>query len=112
MADINSLFPSQFLRSCDLPDDGQPAIYTIKKVDVQEVGDNRERKPCIEFVEDCTMVLNKTNANILAELLGRDYTRWVRQRVALKKDRTSFQGKVTDCIRVSMELPGGAEAPF
>lgn len=111
MADISSLFPSRFLRSCDLPEDGQSAAYTIKKVDVQEIGDDRERKPCVHFVEDCTMVLNKTNANILAELLGKDYTRWTNRTINLKRDRVAFQGKMTDCIRVAMELPSSG-APF
>lgn len=111
MADISSLFPSRYLRSCDLPEDGRPAAYTIKKVDVQQIGDDGDRKPCVEFVEDCTMVLNKTNANILAELLGKDYTQWSNKAINLKKDRVAFQGKMTDCIRVVMELPT-SNAPF
>lgn len=107
MPDINSLFPSKYLRNADLPESGHKVV-TIRTIRVEDVGqgDEKESKPVLHFFNDVApMVLNKTNAAILSDLLGSDYEKWADRRVALHRDRVAFQGKMVDCIRVATRLP-------
>ena len=67
MPDINSFFPSSYLRAADLP---QPRVLTMTDV-VSETFDDGTSKPCVGFQEITQRLgLNKTNANSIAQLYG------------------------------------------
>lgn len=52
-----------------------------------------------------TLVLNKTNARRIAEQFGNNTDNWSGSEIILYPDKTEFQGKMVDCIRVRPSLP-------
>ena len=59
---IDDAFPSAYLKSSDFP---APVLWTMRKIEIESIGDDDERKPVLYFQEggDQGLVLNKTNAN-------------------------------------------------
>jgi hypothetical protein len=97
---------SKFLKVDDL--EGKKLPLTITGCDIQSVGE--DKKLVLSFHEtEKTLVLNVTNARMLEMLTGSDdYTQWVGNRIILRRDIASFNGKPTPCIRIDSEL---AETP-
>lgn len=100
---LGDAFPSNFLKVDDLK--GRRVNLTIDKVAMEKVGN--DNKLVAHFKEtDKKLGLNKTNANMIAMLLGSDDTdEWNGSRITLKPDMTTYQGKPMPCIRVESELP-------
>ena len=104
MASINALFPSNFLKASDFP---QPRVVTINRLEVQRMNDGAE-KPVLFFNEfESGLVLNKTNANRIAEFLGDNFEGWPRCNVELYTEMVDFQGKRTPAIRARAPQQGG-----
>lgn len=105
--DINAAFPSKYVRACDLQ--GQDRTLAISSVVMDDVGDH-EPKPVVYFNgTDKGLVLNKTNANVIAGLYGPNTDGWIGQRITLFPTQTDFQGKQVECIRVRMQKPQVAQ---
>lgn len=105
--DINSLFPSNFLKAADL--EGQARRVTIASCAPELLGQG-ETKPVLRFAGiPRGLVLNRTNAAVLAAAFGTETTQWAGQPVELYPDVTMFQGRATPCIRVRT---AGAAVPF
>lgn len=91
---------------------------TIKEWSIEEFQDGG-RQIALSFQEhdwtDRKLGVNKTNANTLAEILGSDDPdQWVGRRITIGPDKTQFQGKMVDCVRVrhkSPEVKQAAAAP-
>lgn len=112
---ITAAFPSKFLRAADLESD---ATFTIKKVDIETVGqgNDADEKPVVYFKEtDKGLALNKTNANTIANLYGGETNEWVGKQVTLFPTEVDFGGKQTLAIRVRskkpVQLPSRPSAP-
>jgi hypothetical protein len=104
-------YKGAFFKASDVQE--KPMRLTIEEIAEQEVGD--EPKVVVRFkAADQALVLNKTNASILAEKWGDDMEDWHGQTVLLKADKTPFNGKLVPCIRVEPveqeTAPAGAEA--
>ena len=100
---IKSAYKSSYIKSSDL--NGQRQRVTISSVQMAMVGDGREEKnkPVMQFDEiDQALVLNKTNAMLLAASLGDDTDGWSGRQIWLLPDTTSFGGKTVPCIRVKI----------
>jgi hypothetical protein len=95
---INGAFPSSYLKAADLQ--GRRVAVTIDKVVMEDIGG--EHKPVVKFQgKDRGIVLNKTNAAMIAEIANSDETDdWKGVKVTLYPTKTDFQGKRVDCIRV------------
>ncbi len=105
MGDIMSAFPSDYLKEADLF--GKPKVLTITKTTIEKVGD--DNKPVVHFEEaDQGLVLNKTNANMISDLHGRETDDWAGKVIELFPHTTEFQGRMVPCIRVR-EVSGEAE---
>jgi hypothetical protein len=104
MADINSAFPSKYLRADDLGD--EMVLITIDRVLFEEfTGDNgqKERRPILYFRggELKPLVLNKTNARKIADLCqDTDTDQWGGFQVRLYATETAFQGRQVPCVRI------------
>lgn len=102
---LNDMFPSTSLKSADFEEGGEMHL-TINGVQMKSLGqDNAEVKPILSFIEtDKTLVLNKTNANIIASMYGDKNidTAWLNKKVTLHVEMTTFQGKATPGIRVKL----------
>ncbi|HEC61932.1 MAG TPA: hypothetical protein ENI27_06715 [bacterium] len=97
MSDIMNAFPSDYLKEADLM--GSPKTFTMVSVSVEKVGD--DTKPVVHFQEDARgLVLNKTNANTISDVYGRETDDWTGKKIELYPHTTEFQGHMVPCIRV------------
>jgi hypothetical protein len=103
---INTAFPSSYLKAADLQ--GRRAPVTVDRVAMEDIGG--EHKPVLFFQgKDRGLVLNKTNAAMIAEIAGSEETdEWKGVRIVLYPTKTDFQGKRVDAIRV--DYPENASA--
>lgn len=103
---LTEMFPSNLLKAQDVTDAGGEMELTIFDVEIKEFdgdGGAKESKPIVVFVEDNKrMVLNKTNANRLAEMFGNDTDGWLKKKVILHVEQTDFQGKTVPSVRVKV----------
>lgn len=96
--DILSQFPGKYLKAADFP---APRSLTINRVHNEMVGQEKDSKPVIYFDgEDRGIVLNKTNANTLAQLHGRDTTKWSGKSVECYATKVQFGMEMVDSIRM------------
>lgn len=111
--DINGAFPKKFVNALDLK--GRRVTVTIADVTMQSVGDDDEdQKPVVHFKgAEKAMVLNKTNASMIAEIAKSTETAdWTGVRIVIYPTKTDFGGKRVDCVRVDYpEAVAGAPAP-
>src|ERR1017187_8912967 len=96
---ISSAFPSDYLKASDLQ--GHNVTVAISRVEMREIGG--EPKPILYFHgKERGMVLNKTNANKIAEIFGDDTDDWEGGEVILYEAMVDFQGKTVPAIRIRM----------
>ena len=101
---INSAFPSKYLRAVDLA--GQDRTLVMRGVKMEAPGDDGDEKPVLYFEgEDRGLVLNKTNANTIVGLYGAETKKWAGKGITLFPSQTEFQGKSVACIRVRIDAP-------
>lgn len=105
---INSAFPSDYLRACDLEE--QERVFTVRGVEMREIGMERNQRPVV-FFKECTqgLVLNKTNANTIATLYGPETKGWKDKKITLFPTEVAFQGQQTEAIRVKSKRPKETE---
>lgn len=112
---INSAFPSKYLKAdCDgIDEDGR--VFTIKAVKVEMIGQGpkAEQKPVVYFDEiDKGFALNKTNANFIVSILGDDDTdAWKGQAIRLIATDVEYAGDLVRGIRVRRATAKKASAP-
>ena len=106
---INTAFPSAYLKASDLGD-AQPVV-TIDRVGFEPVGREKEMKPVIYFAgKSKGVVLNKTNAKKIAEIAGSHETEdWSGVQVRLYATEVEFSGEQVEAIRI--KAPGKAAKP-
>jgi hypothetical protein len=90
--DFDALYGSKYLSVADLKD-GEPR-FKIGKVEVAELREKngttkRKYVMLFEGVEK-GLVINKTNARKLAEVYGKQSSKWIGQIVQLYAEETSF----------------------
>ena len=113
----NQVYPSRWLKAADLSSDGEQ--ITIREVTVEEIGEEREKKPVMSFDElDKELVVNMTNWTSIEELTGEnDSDKWAGHRIKLVRVRVPFGGKNVEAIRVEAADPPApvavaVEAPY
>jgi len=106
MGNIHDAFPSKYLKASDLQ--GRQHIVTIDRVEYEEVGKQRDRKPILYFVgKEKGMVLNKTNANKVIGIANSPVTEeWQGVAVQLFVAQVEFQGDMVDAIRIKQPVRG------
>ena len=107
---IDDLFPSRYLKAADLK--GQKRILTISKITSEEIGKDKKAEPIIYF-QKCKkgLVLNKTNAKRIAEVLGsKTLSDWPGKSVALYSKMVEFAGDLVPAIRIDAASSNGRAA--
>lgn len=101
---INNAFPSTYLKAADLQ--GRRANVTIENVQFEDIGG--DEKPVVYFQNKSRgMVLNKTNANMIAEIANSTETdEWPGVKICLYATKVDFQGRRVDAIRVDYSGTG------
>ena len=103
---IDSLFPSKYLRASDL--DGDTPV-TMKSLIMEEI--NGEKKPVLHFREPLKpLVLNKTNTKTIGSLHGSETDGWPGKRIILYPTKVDFRGEIVDAIRIRRQIPDDDEA--
>lgn len=99
MPDINDAFPSRFVRATDLK--GHRVVVILDRVEYEVL--DRQKKAILYFRgKEKGLVLNKTNANRLIQLLGTAITeQWSGQRVTLYAEPVPFQGGMVPGVRIA-----------
>lgn len=99
---ISEQFAGNYFKAADLP---QPRVLTIQAVELAALPEG-ETKPAVQFVgEQQQLMLNKTNAFVLAEMFGDDSDAWKGRPVELYATTTTFSGRTVPCIRVRPPQP-------
>jgi hypothetical protein len=101
---ISNAFPSKYLRAADIDEMGGQLIHTIRKVIMEEVGQDRQEKPVVYFRQtQLGLVLNRTNAARLSASLGDETERWIGQQIVLETEQVPMRGQLVNSIRVRTE---------
>ena len=110
--DIRNAFPSKYVTAGDLQ--GQEVPVTCDRVCLETVQSDSGRSdelPVLYFQGmGKGLVLNKTNANVIASLYGNETERWQGQPITLYATETEFAGRVVPCVRVRSVPPSIPQA--
>lgn len=103
MPNITEMYRSRFFKAADVPKRGLTlVIEDVTEEEVNGDGEGKQKKWALKFKdEDRLLVLNKTNGTILAEAFGPHTDSWIGKAVALRTEKVSFGGRLTDGIRVA-----------
>lgn len=108
--DIHGAFSSNHLRAADLK--GREVTVTMNRVVIEEVGQEKEKKPVLYFAgKEKGVVLNKTNSRVIAGMYGPETNNWAGQQIVLMESQTEFGGNTVPCIRVKLNSGVPAPAP-
>ena len=89
MPNIDNFFPSKYLKSADLM--GREVRVIINRIEVDTIGDDK-KAPILYFTgKEKGLVLNKTNANTISDMLGKDTTNWVDKEIVIFPTRVDFK---------------------
>lgn len=103
---ISDLFPSKYVKAGDL--NGRAVTLTIKELKIEKMGHGaeEERKPVLYFDKATKgLVLNRTNAMIIAGLYGNETDDWRGKRITIYPTKVRAFGAMHDAIRVREEIP-------
>lgn len=97
---IDSAFPSKYLKGADL--NGKTVRVTIERVEIEEVGNDGDRKPVVYFSgKDKGLTLNRINADTISSAYGPETDEWSGHVVELYFDpNVYYGGKKTGGLRV------------
>lgn len=88
---------------------GEEKTVTIKEVKREIVQNQNGQEECTvaHFEEDVKpLILNKTNANMIAKVYGTPYIEdWSGHRITLKVKKVKAFGEMVDAVRVSKDRP-------
>ena len=113
---INSAFPSKYLKASDA--DEKDLVLTIARVKMETVGQGQkaEQKPIVYFKEvEKGLCCNKTNARLIASIAKSDDTdEWTGVVIRLIATEVEFQGELMPALRVRTAVkpkPTSAKPP-
>ena len=96
------MFPSEFVKAADLA--GKDVTVTIKSVTMDELtmrGGRKENKGVIRFEKaEKKLVLNRTNADTIAAIYGKDTDDWIGKKITMYPTTTTFGRDTVECIRI------------
>jgi len=115
--DFEQLFNGRFLRWFDVEDPALVKITGIKKEELNLPGKSEKvEKPIIEFSvlrgttgNKTELVLNKTNASLIAEIHGRKVSGWLDKEVVFHKSQTRLRGAPVNCVRIRAAKKAAAD---
>lgn len=104
--DYDAMYGSTWLRADDVKK-GEKRRVTIRKVEIKQFDNEPRPKFVLHFdPPHKPFSLNKTNAGVISEALGKDRARWIGVEIILYRTKTSGKdGKMVDCVRI--EMPDG-----
>lgn len=103
---VDEIYPStKSLKAADLQ--GRTVSVTIENYEVKKFDNGN--KIILKFTgKEKVMVVNKTNAKIIASAFGGDTDGWIGKKIEIYPDKTMFGTDLVDCIRVRIPAPPAA----
>jgi|SRR5882724_4310233 len=95
--DINAAFATKYLKASDLQ--GRDVTVKMGRLEQEKIGDDHKLVLYFQGKEK-GMVLNKTNANVIADSYGSETADWYGQSIILFEQMVDFQGKRVPGLRV------------
>ncbi len=105
---LDSLYPSKWLKAGDLQ--GQTVPVVITRVVMEDVGDEAGKPVAYFQNQQKGLVLNKTNAMSIGLVHGQDTDAWTGKTIELFPAVVMFQGQNVPCIRVRPVAAAYAQA--
>jgi len=91
---------------------GRAVRLTITGCSIEEIGRGADKAKQLSLLFRETskrLVLNMTNAKAIAQAYGEELDDWSGKLIELYPDRTSFGGKMVDCLRAKAARPAATE---
>ena len=113
---LSEIYQSKYLRAADL--DGKEVTVEIEKVVMETFPGEERPKPVLIFKgRDKGLVLNVTNARVIAKHYGDETRDWAGRTVVLISREVDFKGDTVEAIRIKVPIveapqPVKAEAPL
>ena len=110
------LHPSDYIAAEECRDAaGKPMDVTLTiasiRIEEMETDTGKESKPVIRFIETTKkIILNRTNADSIAELYGPEAEQWIGKRITIYPTRVKAWGEMKACIRVRETAPPTPQA--
>lgn len=104
---------SKWLKASDLKNKEGRAIkvkLTIDHAEVVEFKDNTKKLAVMFRGKEKGLVLNKTNAQLIAEQHGSDSSGWAHKEISIYPTTTDFGGERVECIRVEQYVPEASDS--
>ncbi len=101
---MSEMFPSNYVKAADL--NGKTCPLTIRTCVSEELGqgNDKEKKSVLYFEKaQKGLVLNKTNATVIADAYGDDTGNWAGKPVEIYPTEVDFKGKLVDGIRLRIQ---------
>ncbi len=101
-SEFDTLYGSKYMSASELDDPIQRTIGKVEITAFEKPGEPTKRKALLWFKgEDRALVLNKTNAAVLAHAYGKDFRNWVDSTVEIRSELVNFAGRSVPGIRLS-----------
>ncbi|MGR3219114.1 MAG: hypothetical protein ACUZ8H_04755 [Candidatus Anammoxibacter sp.] len=98
---------SDFIKADDLQ--GKTIELTIDEVTIEEI--EGTPKIVLSFQgKEKKLILNKTNADVLADTYGDDEDTWEGKELVLYPSKVNYNGKMVKCLRVRIDTPAVSPA--
>lgn len=120
MNNVNDFYQteSKWLKASELKNkEGKPikAKLRIRSVEVVEFRDNTKKIGLFFDGKEKGLVLNKTNATLIAEQHGQDMDGWRGKEISIYPTMVDYSGERVEAIRVEQHIPAAApedDIPF
>ena len=110
MPTLSDAFPSKYLKAGEDVCEGDDLTLTIQRYDQERIGQGADAddKYVLYFRGNKKgLVLNKTNAKVIAELHGDDLDDWIGKQITLYEAEVQFGNDTVAGIRVRKRKPNG-----
>lgn len=109
MANLDDLYPSKYIKSSDLAGNTHAVVIDRMEIDTMP---NGERMPVLHFRgRSKAMVLNRTNADTIGAVFGKNTDNWIGQKIDLFATRVQGPNGMVDGIRVRAVKAATAQPP-
>lgn len=110
MPSINGAFPSKYLKASDLQK--RQVTLKISHAQFEKIGTDDKLVLYFQGTKDNKgVVLNKTNAGVVANAYGDETDEWAGKPVTLFEAMVEFQGKLSPAIRMMIPNSGARPVP-
>ena len=111
---VSDVYSGRYLTAAEV---SKPVTAMIEGVSFEEIGQDKQSRLILELKtpqgKSWTkgIVLNKTNANTLAEEFGDDTDAWTDCTIIVKAEKVQFQGKMVMGLRIAIPAAAPEKVP-